>query len=97
MGDNIVVVALECQGCNGKNRYHIRKNKKVQRDKLEIKKYCKLCNKHLIHKETKQGCSSVGRATVSKTVGREFETLHPCFENDLMFQLKLSIIKREQL
>ena len=53
MGDNIVVVALECQGCNGKNRYHIRKNKKVQRDKLEIKKYCKLCNKHLIHKETK--------------------------------------------
>ena len=53
MGDNIVVVALECQGCDGKNRYHIRKNKKVQRDKLEIKKYCKLCNKHLIHKETK--------------------------------------------
>ena len=59
MGDNIVVVALECTGCNGNNRYHIRKNKKVQRDKLEIKKYCKLCNKHLIHKETKQGCSSV--------------------------------------
>ena len=47
MGDNIVVVALECTGCNGKNRYHIRKNKKVQRDKLEIKKYCKLCNKLL--------------------------------------------------
>ena len=53
MGDNIVVVALECTGCNGNNRYHIRKNKKVQRDKLEIKKYCKLCNKHLIHKETR--------------------------------------------
>ena len=40
MGDNVVVVALECTNCVGKGRYHIRKNKKVQRDKLELKKYC---------------------------------------------------------
>ncbi len=53
MGDNIVVVALECTECNGKNRYHYRKNKKVQRDKLELKKYCKFCKKHCTHKETK--------------------------------------------
>ena len=83
MGDNVVVVALECTNCVGKGRYHIRKNKKVQRDKLELKKYCKHCKKHCLYKETKQGCSSVGRATVSKTVGREFETLHPCQEINL--------------
>ena len=53
MGDNIIVVAFECTGCEGKGRYHYRKNKKVQRDKLEIKKYCKFCKKHCIHKETK--------------------------------------------
>tara|TARA_B100000676_G_scaffold26564_3_gene24321 strand:- start:3219 stop:3380 length:162 start_codon:yes stop_codon:yes gene_type:complete len=53
MGDNIVVVALECIECSGKNKYHYRKNKKVQRDKLELKKYCKYCKGHFIHKETK--------------------------------------------
>jgi hypothetical protein len=31
----------------------------------------------IIHKP-KQGCSSVGRAAVSKTVGREFESCRPC-------------------
>ena len=95
MGDNIIVVALECTGCEGKGRYHYRKNKKVQRDKLEIKKYCKFCKKHCIHKETKQGCSSVGRATVSKTVGREFETLHPCFGDIVKIMKFFDDIKSE--
>ena len=27
--------------------------KKVQRDKLELSKYCKFCKKHEIHKESK--------------------------------------------
>ena len=27
------------------------------------------------------GCSSIGRVAVSKTVGWEFESLHPCFIN----------------
>ena len=31
-----------------------------------------------------QGCSSVGRAAVSKTVGREFESYHPCQNNKNM-------------
>ena len=55
MGDNIVVVSLECVGCDnpGKSRYHFRKNKKIQREKLELKKYCKFCKKHNIHRETK--------------------------------------------
>jgi hypothetical protein len=29
-------------------------------------------------KEDKNGCSSIGRVAVSKTVGWEFESLHPC-------------------
>ena len=97
MGDNVIVVSLECVGCDnpGKSRYHYRKNKKTQREKLELKKYCKFCRKHNIHKETKQGCSSVGRATVSKTVGREFETLHPCFGDILTTMKFFNDIKSE--
>jgi preprotein translocase subunit SecE len=29
-------------------------------------------------KNNKNGCSSIGRVAVSKTVGWEFESLHPC-------------------
>ena len=34
------------------------------------------------------GCSSVGRASVSKTECREFESLHPCF-NELEFEMNI--------
>ena len=30
-------------------------------------------------KPKKNGCSSIGRVAVSKTVGWEFESLHPCY------------------
>jgi hypothetical protein len=29
-------------------------------------------------KTGKYGCSSIGRVVVSKTIGWEFESLHPC-------------------
>jgi large subunit ribosomal protein L33 len=46
------VILLSCQECKRKN-YSITKNKKTQSGKLEVKKYCKFCDKHTVHKETK--------------------------------------------
>ena len=44
---------LECPECGRKN-YRTRKNKKKFKEiKLELKKYCSLCHKHTLHKETK--------------------------------------------
>ena len=43
---------LECAECKKVN-YHVHKNKKKLKDRLELKKYCKFCKKHIIHKETK--------------------------------------------
>lgn len=37
------------------------------------------------------GCSSIGRVVVSKTIGWEFESLHPCEENKLMSKLRTYI------
>jgi large subunit ribosomal protein L33 len=46
------VIALVCSECKRKN-YYTKKSKKLQREKLEIKKYCKWCNKRTVHKEAK--------------------------------------------
>ncbi len=45
-------VTLECTECKQRN-YVTNKNKKNTTERIEIKKYCKFCNKHTIHKETK--------------------------------------------
>ena len=40
------------------------KNKKNNPDRMELKKYCKFCGAHTLHKETKQvneGCGVSGR------------------------------------
>ena len=39
------------------------------------------------------GFSSVGRATVSKTVGREFEPFNPCFNKYKMFKKLKKFVK----
>ena len=45
-------IIFECTQC--KNRgYHSTKNKKKHPDKLELKKFCKSCKKHTVHKEIK--------------------------------------------
>jgi large subunit ribosomal protein L33 len=46
------IILLACKDCKRRN-YSITKNKKTQSGKLEIKKYCKFCDKHTMHKETK--------------------------------------------
>jgi len=45
-------IKLECTVCKRVN-YYTHKNKKVIKDRLEIKKYCPHCRKHTVHKETK--------------------------------------------
>jgi large subunit ribosomal protein L33 len=46
------IILLSCKECKNRN-YAVTKNKKNQAGKLEIKKYCKFCNRHTPHKETK--------------------------------------------
>ena len=45
-------IQLACSTCKRKN-YATQKNKKNTTGKLEIKKYCPSCDKHLPHKEVK--------------------------------------------
>ncbi|MBP0727041.1 50S ribosomal protein L33 [Bacillus sp. RG28] len=44
-------VVLSCSTCNNRN-YTTMKNSSLQ-ERLEIKKFCKTCNEHTIHRETK--------------------------------------------
>jgi len=46
------IITLACGDCKQRN-YMTTKNKKKQPDRLEMKKYCKFCNKHTLHKETR--------------------------------------------
>lgn len=47
-----VKITLACTECKRRN-YVSKKNKKNDPDRLEMKKHCRFCNKHTIHKETK--------------------------------------------
>ena len=55
--DNREVIAMECKGC-GRINYHTTKRVKPrsgeQITRLELKKYCKHCQKRTDHKETKK-------------------------------------------
>lgn len=59
--DTRLIITLECTECrhnenkrsNGVSRYTTMKNRKNTPNRLEIKKFCKYCNKHTIHKEIK--------------------------------------------
>ncbi|MDI1471224.1 MAG: 50S ribosomal protein L33 [Thermodesulfovibrio sp.] len=46
------IILLQCTDCKSKN-YSTTKNKKTTPDKLQLRKYCKFCKKHTVHKETK--------------------------------------------
>ncbi|HAF06891.1 MAG: 50S ribosomal protein L33 [bacterium] len=46
------IITMVCSECKRKN-YMTTKNKKKQTNKLELKKYCKFCKKHTLHKEAK--------------------------------------------
>ena len=47
-----VAITLACSECKQRN-YQTTKDKKKQTDKMEVRKYCPFCNKHVVHKETK--------------------------------------------
>jgi len=47
------LIKLVCSGCKRIN-YYTNKNKKSVERKLELKKYCSWCRKHLVHKEGKK-------------------------------------------
>ena len=50
--ENRLTVTLACGEC--KNRaYTTQKNKKNTTNRLELKKYCRFCRKHTVHRETK--------------------------------------------
>lgn len=57
-----VIITLECLDCRtgtqakrseGVSRYTTTKNRRNNLNKLEIKKYCKHCNRRTTHKEIK--------------------------------------------
>jgi len=43
---------LACSNCGSRN-YSTESNKTAKTDRMEIKKFCKTCNAHTLHKETK--------------------------------------------
>ena len=47
-----VKITLACTECKQRN-YNTMKNKKNSPDRLEMKKYCRFCKKHTVHRETK--------------------------------------------
>ena len=48
-----VRITMACGDCKQRN-YNTMKNKKNDPDRIEMKKYCRFCHKHTVHKETKQ-------------------------------------------
>ena len=54
-----LIITLECTECRsnentkGVSRYTTKKNRKNTPDRIELKKYCKFCKQHTIHKEIK--------------------------------------------
>jgi large subunit ribosomal protein L33 len=47
-----VHVTLACTDCKQRN-YITKKNKKNNPDRIELKKFCKFCNSHTVHRETR--------------------------------------------
>ena len=45
-------VTLECTVCKRRN-YHTVKNRVNDRDRIELKKYCRWCRGHTVHRETR--------------------------------------------
>ncbi|WP_084372478.1 50S ribosomal protein L33 [Halalkalibacter krulwichiae] len=45
-------VVLACEVCRSRN-YSTQKNKQTTSERVEMKKFCKACNEHTLHRETK--------------------------------------------
>ncbi|MCK5454613.1 MAG: 50S ribosomal protein L33 [Calditrichia bacterium] len=46
------IITLECTVCKQRN-YTTTKNKRVHSQRVAFKKYCRFCDKHTNHKETR--------------------------------------------
>jgi len=46
------LIKLKCGVCKKVN-YYSKRNKKKLKEKIELKKFCKKCRKHTLHKEAK--------------------------------------------
>lgn len=46
------IITLACTECKRRN-YTTSKNRKVQTERFELKKFCKWCGRHVLHRETK--------------------------------------------
>jgi large subunit ribosomal protein L33 len=53
------IINLSCTTCKQKN-YTTTKNKRKTPDKLELKKYCRFCQTHTVHKETNELAKHTG-------------------------------------
>lgn len=49
MRDKVILACTECKRRN----YNTTKNKRKNPDRIELKKYCRFCKTHTVHKETK--------------------------------------------
>ena len=45
-------IILACSECKQRN-YSTLKNKRKHPDRLELKKYCRFCGRHTVHRETR--------------------------------------------
>lgn len=50
--DNRPTITLACEECKRRN-YTSQKNRVNDRDRIELKKYCRWCKGHTLHKETR--------------------------------------------
>jgi large subunit ribosomal protein L33 len=50
--ENRIVITLACTDCRSRN-YTTSKNRQKHPDRLEFRKYCRLCRKHVSHREQK--------------------------------------------
>jgi large subunit ribosomal protein L33 len=46
------IITLQCGECKERN-YSTTKNRKTMTERLELKKFCRVCRKHTPHKEVK--------------------------------------------
>ncbi|MCD6385253.1 50S ribosomal protein L33 [Candidatus Sumerlaeota bacterium] len=46
------IVILACSECKNRN-YTTTRNKRQKQSRLELKKYCKSCRRHTVHKEVR--------------------------------------------
>jgi len=51
-GDNRPIITLACEDCSRRN-YTTEKSRVNDRDRIEMKKYCRWCRGHKLHKETR--------------------------------------------